>query len=229
MIGNLARYHRPATDAHCNAPLMITTLACRTGPPATSGVRPDRVCEEGNMPFSGFDIVIPVLVVLVLLVLFRRHQDRAAGLQLHGRALRPLHQHADARPQPHHSLHRPHRRQDEHDGAGARRSDPGGHHPRQRHRRRRRRRLLPDAQRAAGGLSGRRPAERHPQPDHDQHPLGHGLDGPRRASVQPRRDQRAAAARRRRGRASLGHQDHPRRDQGHQPAGQPGRLDGAAR
>ena len=43
--------------------------------------------------------------------------------------------------------------------------------------------------------------ERHPEPHHDQHPLGHGLDGPRRAALQPRRDQRAAAARgRRRGR-----------------------------
>jgi hypothetical protein len=39
----------------------------------------------------------------------------------------------------------------------------------------------------------------HPQPHHDQHPHRDGLDGPRRAAVQPRRDQRAAAARRRRG------------------------------
>ena len=40
-------------------------------------------------------------------------------------------------------------------------------------------------------------AERAPQFDHDQHPHGDGLDGPRRAAVQSRHHQRAAAARRR--------------------------------
>ena len=115
-----------------------------------------------------------------------RHQDHPPGLQLHGRALRPLHEDADARPQPDHPVRRPRRRQDEHDGAGARRADPGDHHQGQRDRRGRRRRLLPGAERAAGGLPGRRAAERHPQPDHDQHPHGHGLDGSRRTPVQPR-------------------------------------------
>ena len=38
-------------------------------------------------------------------------------------------------------------------------------------------------------------AERHPQPDDDQHPLGDGLDGPRRAALQSRRDQRRACSR----------------------------------
>ena len=67
-------------------------------------------------------------------------------------------------------------------------------------------------------------AERHPEPHHDQHPLGDGLDGPRRAALQPRRDQRAAAARRRRGRRAVGRQDHPHRDQGHRPAEEPRRI-----
>src|SRR5690606_40892716 len=47
---------------------------------------------------------------------------------------RPLHAHADAGPEHHHALHRPHRRAHEHDGAGARRADAGGHHQGQRHR-----------------------------------------------------------------------------------------------
>ncbi len=40
----------------------------------------------------GFDIIIPALVVrFVLLVLFTGIKTVAAGLQLYGRALRPLH------------------------------------------------------------------------------------------------------------------------------------------
>ena len=39
----------------------------------------------------------------------------------------------------------------------------------------------------AGGLPGLEPAERHPHSDHDQHPHRDGLDGARRAPVQPRR------------------------------------------
>ena len=39
----------------------------------------------------GFDWVVVAIVVLVILVAVRRRQDGAAGLQLHDRALRPLH------------------------------------------------------------------------------------------------------------------------------------------
>ncbi len=69
---------------------------------------------------------------------FLPHQDCAAGLELHGRALRQVHPHPVAGPEPDRAVHRPHRREDEHDGAGSRRADAGGHHPRQRHRRGRR-------------------------------------------------------------------------------------------
>ena len=59
-----------------------------------------------------------------------------------------------------------------------------------------------NAPQAAYQVAG--PAERHPQPDDDQHPHGDGLDGPRRAAVEPRRHQRTPAARRRRGGAVPG-------------------------
>ena len=72
--------------------------------------------------------------------------------------------------------------QDQHDGAGARRPPPGGDHPRQRHGDGQRRDLLPDPRCGGGRLRGDQPRERHPQPDHDQHPHGDGLDGPRRAA-----------------------------------------------
>ena len=45
-----------------------------------------------------------------------------------------------------------------------------------------------DAAKAAYEVN--QPGECHPQPDHDQHPHGDGLDGPRRAAVPARRDQR---------------------------------------
>ncbi len=92
----------------------------------------------------------------------------------------------------------------------------------------RRRRLLPGARRRARCLRGARAGERHPQPHHDQHPHGHGLDGPRRAAVQARRHQRPPAACRRRGRLALGRQDDPHRDQGHRLRRATGRLHGPA-
>ena len=57
----------------------------------------------------------------------------------------------------------------------------------------RRRRLLPGARRGAGELRGDQSRGRHPQPDHDQHPHGDGLDGPGRAALPARRDQPSPA------------------------------------
>ena len=78
-----------------------------------------------------------------------------------------------------------------------------------------------------GGLRGQQPRERDPQPHHDQHPNGHGLDGSGRAAVAARQDQRAIAARGRRRDPALGHQGDAHRDQGHRPAARPGRFHGA--
>ena len=64
--------------------------------------------------------------------------------------------------------------------------------------------------------------------DHDQHPYGHGLDGPRRAAVRARPDQRPPAVHRRRRHRALGRQGHPHRDQGHHAAARPGRVHGPA-
>ena len=68
---------------------------------------------------------------------------------------------------------------------------------------------------AAGGLRGDGAAERAPRPHHDQHPHRPRRDGPRRAALQARRDQRQAAPRGRRRRLRLGRQGDPHRDQGH--------------
>ena len=60
----------------------------------------------------------------------------------------------------------------------------------------RRRRLLPGARRRARPPTRSTDLENaDPQPDHDQHPHRHGLDGPRRAAVQARRDQRTGCCR----------------------------------
>ena len=64
--------------------------------------------------------------------------------------------------------------------------------------------------------------------DHDQHPLGDGLDGSRPGAVAPRRDQRAPAARRRCRGLALGPQGQSHRDQGHRAARRPRRSDGPA-
>ena len=91
------------------------------------------------------------------------------------------------------------RRQDEHDGAGARRAaqdvitrdnamvkvDGVVFYQ------------VLDAAKAAYEVTNLDNAD--PQPDHDQHPHRDGLDGPRRAAVQARRDQRPPAAGGRRG------------------------------
>ena len=173
---------------------------------------------------TGFDIVVIVLVVFAVIVLISAVKTVSAGPQLHGRALRPLHQDAEARPQHDRAVRRPHRLQDEHDGDGAGGAEPGGDHQGQRHGDGERHHLLPGDGRGARGLRGEQARERHPEPHHDQHPLGHGLDGPRRAALQPRRDQPAAAARRRRRGRAVGRQDHPHRDQGHRPAEEPRRI-----
>src|SRR5262249_11277878 len=41
-------------------------------------------------------------------------KDRATGLQLHGRALRPLYTHAPSGPHPYHPIHRPYRAEAQH-------------------------------------------------------------------------------------------------------------------
>ena len=64
--------------------------------------------------------------------------------------------------------------------------------------------------------------------DHDQHPLGDGLDGSRPGAVASRRDQRAAVARGRCRGVAVGPQGQPHRDQGHRAAGRPRRGDGPA-
>ena len=153
--------------------------------------------------FSVFALIVIVLAVVVILMGVK---IRAAGLRIHGRALRPLHRTLQPGLQPHRPVHRPHRPQDEHDGAGARRADARRSSPRDNAMvTRRRRGVLPGARRRQGGLRGRPTCENaDPQPDHDQHPHRHGLDGPRRAAVEARRDQRAAAARGRRGDRSPG-------------------------
>ena len=166
-------------------------------------------------------VLDPRSIVLLVLGLVARVHGRArgaAGPGVHGRAVRPLHPHAAAGPQPDRAARRPHRPPAQHDGAGAGRALAGDHHPRQRDGDGRRRGLLPGAGRGQGGLRGHQPRQRHPQPDHDQHPHGHGLDGPGRAALPARRDQRPAAAGRRRGDLALGRQGDPDRDQGHHAA-----------
>ena len=104
----------------------------------------------------------------------RGRQDRAAGLQLDRRALRPIHRHAAPGPQSHRAVHRPHRPQDEHDGAGDRHSAAGCHHQGQRHRHGRRARVLPGDRRRQGELRDRQSRSGDRQAHHDQHPLGDG-------------------------------------------------------
>ena len=158
----------------------------------------------------------------------RRRQDRVAGLSLDRRALRPLHAHAPARPQPDRAVLRPHRAEGEHDGAGDRHPAAGRDLQGQRHRHGRRARVLPGVRRAEGELRGRLSRPGDHQAHHDQHPLGDGRHGPRPDAVAPRRDQRAAAARGRRRGVAVGRQGQPHRDQGHRAAGRPRAVDGPA-
>ena len=158
----------------------------------------------------------------------RRREDGVAGLSLDRRALRPLHAHAPARPQPDRAVLRPDRPQGEHDGAGDRHPAAGCHLQGQRHGDGGRPRLLPGVRRAEGELRGHPSRPGDHQADHDQHPLGDGRHGPRPDAVAPRRDQRTAAARGRCRGVAVGHQGQPHRDQGHRAAGRPGAVDGPA-
>ncbi len=176
----------------------------------------------------GFDIFVLVIVVLAIALLFADGEDRAAGLQLDRRAFRPIHRHAAPRPQSHHAGYRPHRSQDQHDGAGDRHSAAGRHHQGQRDRHGRRARLLPGDRRRQGELRDRQSGSGDRQADHDQYPFGDGLDGPRPDALASRRDQRAAAARGRCGGRAVGREGQPHRDQGHRAARKPGAVDGPA-
>ncbi len=73
----------------------------------------------------------------------------------------------------------PHRPQDEHDGTGARRADPGGHHQGQRDRLRRWRVFFQVLDAARASYEVARLENSAAEPDHDQHPYCHGLDGSR--------------------------------------------------
>ena len=143
--------------------------------------------------FLGFDIFAIVFVALVVLTLFAGVKTVSQGynwtVERFGRYTRTLH----ARPQPDRAVLRPHRPQDEHDGAGDRHPAAGCHLQGQRHRHGRRRRVLPGVRCRQGELRGRQAGSGHHQADHDQHPLGHGRHGPRPDAVASRRDQRAAA------------------------------------
>ena len=150
------------------------------------------------------------------------HQDRAAGLGLDGGAVRRLHPAAATGAEPHHPLHRHHRAQDERAGGGARHPRAVGHHPRQRDRRRGRHRLLPRDGRGQGGLPGAEPDRRAGGAGHDQHPLGHRRDGPRRDLERARAHQLLPAGHPRRRHRPLGREGQPRRDPQGGAAGEPG-------
>ena len=81
-----------------------------------------------------------------------------------------LHPHPDARPALPDADLPGHRAQDQHDGTGAGRAEPGRDHQGQRGGEGRRHRLLPGARRGQGRLRGRAAGDRHPQPGDDQHP-----------------------------------------------------------
>ena len=178
--------------------------------------------------FFGFDIFVIVIVVLAVLTLFAGVKTVPQGynwtVERFGRYTRTL----QPGPQPDRAVLRPHRPQDEHDGAGDRHSAAGGHHQGQRHRHGRRRRLLPGVRRRQGELRDRQSRSGDRQADHDQYPLGDGRDGPRPDAVASRRDQRAAAARGRCRGLAVGRQGQPHRDQGHRAARRPRAGDGPA-
>lgn len=85
-----------------------------------------------------------------------------------------IHHHADLGLELHRALHRPHRREGEHDGAGDRHSNAGRHHQGQRDRRGGWRRLLPGVRCRPRELRNHQPQSRDPEPDHDQYPYGDG-------------------------------------------------------
>ena len=145
--------------------------------------------------FFGFDIFVLVIVALAVLTLFAGVKTVPQGYNWtverfgkYTRTLRPG-------PQSHRAVLRPHRPQDEHDGAGDRHPAAGCHHQGQRHRHGRRARVLPGDRRRQGELRNRQSRSGDRQAHHDQHPLGDGRHGSRPDAVASRRDQRAAAAR----------------------------------
>ena len=175
---------------------------------------------------SGFMLAVLVLLGLALVTVFMGvkvvPQGREYTVERFGRYTRTL----TPGPALHHALRRGDRRAAEHDGAGARCALAGGDHQGQRDGHGRRRGVLPDPRGRQGGLRGQRARARDPQPDDDQPAHGDGLDGPRRAALAARPDQRAAAAHGRRRDHALGRQGDAHRDQGHRAADRPRRFDG---
>ncbi len=157
---------------------------------AMAGRNPHRpICaaapEPVSMLISPSTIVALFLLLLVIVAILQGIRQVPQGFHWTSRALRQIHQDPASRPQPHRPVHRPHRQQGEHDGAGDRRAEPGGHHQGQRHRARRWRDLLPGDRRRPRLLRGGGFADRPAQPRDDQHPLGHGVNGPRPAALPP--------------------------------------------
>jgi hypothetical protein len=128
---------------------------------------------------GGFDIVVIVLVVFAVIVVVSAVKTVSQGynytVERFGRYTKTLKPGLNMIV----PFRRSHRLQDEHDGDGAGGAEPGGHHQGQRHGDGERHHLLPGDGRRAGRLRGEPARERHPEPHHDQHPLGDGLDGSR--------------------------------------------------
>ena len=179
--------------------------------------------------FGGFESFGFVLLVAAVWALWSTVKIVPQGYTYHGREPRPLHALALARHAHPCSGSRARCAQDEHERAGDGYSEPGCHHQGQRHGARRRRCLLPDPQCRKGCLRGRPARALDDQPDDDQYPHRHGLDGPRRAALEPRSDQPSPADGRRCGDGILGREGDAHRDQGHRTAARPRRQHGAGR
>ena len=57
--------------------------------------------------YIGFDWVVVAIVILIVLVLFSGIKQVPQGYNYADRAVRPLHENAEARPQPDRAVHRP--------------------------------------------------------------------------------------------------------------------------